>query len=135
MNEIKPTYVSFEQAKRLKEKGFDLYLNAIYKTDGTLVENVNLTKVEKLFPAPEQWQVVEWLRVKHGIWVSVDVVKEYWFWKIRGINGKEIVKEQLPIELCTTLTDLLFSNTKYLKYTSPQEAYSAAFDYILTNII
>lgn len=85
------------------------------------------------FSAPEQWKVVEWLRINHGIWVTVDIGKEYWFWKIRGINGKVIVKEQIPDELCTTLTGLLFSNTKYLKYISPQEAYSAAFDYILNN--
>lgn len=33
MTEIKPTHVTFEQAKLLKEKGFDEICSAIYETE------------------------------------------------------------------------------------------------------
>ena len=133
--EIKPTYVTSEQAKWLKEKGFldkniygeiRLSQSNFYDPNGIL-HHIRDAFGEKSFDlkdcynAPEQWQVVEWLRVNHGIWVEVkspdskdmgyyiSIHKPYRFGN--HYNGKEIF------------------------YGLPQEAYSAAFDYILNNLI
>ena len=136
MKEIKPTYVTFEQAKWLKEKGFDepctaLFIHEIIQgnTEWDILElferNNNDTYEfllscdmdwQKNYLRPEQWQVVEWLRVNHGIWVSIcpsiDTNFEFMIYK----------------------KDVIYGSGKYKSnFNSPQEAYSAAFDYIKDN--
>jgi hypothetical protein len=134
MKEIKPTYVTFEQAKWLKEKGFDEPCTALFiheirqgNTEWDILElferNNNDTYEfllscdmdwQKNYLRPEQWQVVEWLRVNHGIWIYCKYQK----------RGKIIfVIEDLQGNNITISPDL----------NSPQEAYSAAFDYIKNN--
>jgi hypothetical protein len=147
--EIKPTYVTFEQAKLLKEKGFDtastgnwwilardysdnysknlpvdeskiFFCKSTYELElRTEIDEENQHQVYHVLSVPEQWQVVEWLRVKHGIFITINRIHceisdsfpsgwQYYF----GINFK------IPME----------------RYNSPQEAYSAAFDYILKEL-
>jgi len=142
MKEIKPTYVTWEQARLLKEKGFDESCYRTYNLRKELspfpiTENMGGEKVDPLdykwnnssihpsnITAPEQWQVVEFLRVNHGIWVEVGVGnlfhKDKFYILIKEYN---IDRWNL-----TSLTNDLHS-----PYDSPQEAYSAAFDYILNN--
>jgi hypothetical protein len=125
---IKPTYVTFEQSKLLKEKGFDIntrtaYDYRTYQPSNLFEENLEIINNAKnysnseyeRFQRPEQWQVVEWLRVNHGIWISVQPNEPFtdddWCMKIFKNNKLAISLEG---------------------YDSPQEAYSAAFDYILT---
>jgi hypothetical protein len=144
MKNIEPTYVSFEQAKFLKEKGFGKWTGDIKTTDychAKYFHNkpsgyglINWKETDILYIsgydnwvneypycniwtyAPEQWQIVEWLRVNHGIWISVQPNEPFtdddWCMKIFKNNKLAISLEG---------------------YNSPQEAYSAAFDYILTN--
>jgi hypothetical protein len=98
MAKIVPTYVSFEIAKWLKEKGFKEGVNHFYSQSGKLFarklesgnepinfepddfyENFNsivcyeagYNKYEQVFSAPEQYQVVEWLFEEHDIDVTV----------------------------------------------------------------
>lgn len=152
---IQPAYVTFEQAKWLKEKGFDIPTTHYYFEDGEFkehsligtngyygepyefnleefYENWNdnwLTKKNgdrcfgcskergyfKTYSAPEQWQVVEWLRIEKSIWIYV----------IRSGN------QFYPI-----YQDKSGDKHEIMEfYYTPQEAYSAAFDYILTNLI
>ena len=61
---IDPQYVRFDTAKLLKEKGF-----ANIQIDYGLNQMLNQSN------PPEQWQVVEWLRVNHGIWVYTDFLR------------------------------------------------------------
>lgn len=110
-NEIKPSYVSFNTAKRLKEKGFNVPTKYRFNPD-KLFENESLDVIDwnrlGFTSRPEQWQVVEWLRVKYDIWIEVyydNNKKEYY----TVLNGEEYI------------------------FQSPQEAYSTAFDYILNN--
>jgi hypothetical protein len=98
---IKQTHVTYEQAKWLKEKKLDFHVPNIYS--------------EEKLSTPEQHQVVEWLRVNHGIWVSVLIPTENtWYFKIESVWSRSVY---------------------YMTsgYNSPQEAYSAAFDYIKNN--
>jgi hypothetical protein len=126
------THVTFEQAKWLKEIGFNVPCFYYYE-NGKLVEpyleNGSSTDVEfrvdlsdllehfnkwsQRVSAPEQWQVIEWLRVNHGIWISISP----------SISKK--------FEYIIYIKDMIISSGKYSSdFSSPQEAYSAAFDYI-----
>ena len=132
---IKPTYVTFEQAKLLKEKGFDLRIKQwyvsketilfLYDEDNTLGWcNRNLPKNE--YSAPEQWQVVEWLRIKHGVWIlALPTINGYFAYKIIDVQMNPEKHIERPPYKDVSAND----------YKTPQEAYSAAFDYILTNLI
>ena len=134
MKNIQPTYATFEQAKLLKEKEWQqrtkmVWLDSLGKQH--LMEiNLSLELNNAEYDAPEQWQVVEWLRVNYDIclWVKpyADSITYQPHWCY--INNKD--KEN--------------NNTFYLSgnasingsdYKTPQEAYSAAFDYILKELI
>ena len=77
--------------------------------------------------------ICERLRVNHGIWVSVDWmtrVKPYesgYYCHLRGTTKK------LNQDNFIVINDTL--NPGYEVFNSPQEAYSAAFDYVLNNLI
>jgi hypothetical protein len=125
MKEIKPTYITFEQAKWLKENRFDescrMLINGAYEPFHlNLIETQyfqnNSVLLKDCYSAPEQWQVVEWLRVNHGIWISVQQdVNKYDAY----IKNKKY--DRTKVQHVTN------------QFNSPQEAYSAAFDYILNN--
>jgi hypothetical protein len=123
--EIKPIYVTFDQAKWFKEKGFDekcLYyyldnvLNQVLPYNGDYwCQNSKMP--ENYVSAPEQWQIIEWLRVNHNI--HIQPRKE--FHKKGYFVGK------------IHISDLSYCNPFVRPFDSPQEAYSAAFDYIIEN--
>lgn len=153
IQEIKPTYVTFEQAKWLKEKVFCVPCFYYYE-NGKLVEpyleNGSSTDVEfrvdlsdllehfnkwsERISAPEQHQVVEWLRVNHGIWV--------FSYPIHPFNSDEDNDYPKTVWISKIIsTDYRFEE-KFIDadnglainhHHSPQEAYSAAFDYIKNN--
>jgi hypothetical protein len=120
--ETKPTYITFEQAKQLSNLGLDskLFSEQYLIATEELSTNPSLDYINGFtIAAPEQWQAVEWLRVNHGIFVvpfpellNGVQVRYYSSIFINGI-GEDI--EQY--------------------FDTPQEAYSAAFDYILNNLI
>jgi len=117
---IQPTYVTFEQAKLLKEKGFDGRCNSVYTTDGNILLGVNVNLLDRIY-APEHYQVVEWLRVEKGIWIVINIGSSrtgYYatYTNVTTLGGSEI-----------RIGDV--------SYETPQEAYSAAFDYILKELI
>ena len=132
-------YVTYEIAKLLKEIGFAEKCSHYYvtdfqnfKADGLLkkttlpedIENDNVfyfvdrSRQHHLLVAPEIWQVVEWLRVKHAIWISCDYMDELlnFYWTITDIKTNT---DELGTFNCDT----------------PEEAYLAAITYILTKLI
>lgn len=125
MNTIEPTYVSFEQAKWLKEKGYKSK-SRYYDGSGKLVSVPNIPENDYRhtnnymqtfrWEAPEQSQVVEWLRLNHGIWVTAEMIP---FEK-----GRFFEYSICDFDNCLKQNGV---------YESPQEAYSAAFDYINEN--
>jgi hypothetical protein len=143
MENIQPTHATFEQAKLLKEKKFiakcrSYYLKGYdYPFEGVDDEYwgdnrfknwnadvIGIKPFEGFTSAPEQWQVVEWLRVNHGIWVSVQY--------IGFIVNRELIEFHYEIKYCKELPNLIRNENSF---NSPQEAYSAAFDYILKELI
>jgi hypothetical protein len=147
MKQIQPSYATFEQAKKLKEIGFDSYTNIGYSESGkkyyhqggqepvkngqNYYEGRDYQGEPFLCSAPEQWEVVEWLRINHGIHVEVscDVYGELWFVKLE-VCSKE-VWDDLDKRHKILTAHRKFNN----EHKSKQEAYSAAFDYILNNLI
>lgn len=156
---IQPSYVTFEQARLLKEKGFHEVCDHYYKhaltesyneqdgyegpfgwekgetnlhRTGIFVNNSSYDFSNNAWyccAAPEQWQVVEWLRVKYGIWINVSSHSSgYYYPKLDICSDKawdnyDFRNKRLGI------------NRKLFEYRSPQEAYSAAFDHILNELI
>ena len=118
--------VTFEQAKWLKEKGFKIGSNRGYLPNGELSYSQYASLCyndEEDYPtrysAPEQWQVVEWLRVNHGIWVWVRPYKDH------AADNNDPIQHQMNV----------YKNgvTVSKEFNSHEESYSAAFDYIKDN--
>ena len=110
---IQPTYVTFEQAKFID---YPYLTDTGYSNNGNVLIRKNFIPTNGWINRPEQWQVVEWLRVNPGIWIDIrymDNVAEFGY-----------IITSIPIN-----TE---HNEKYY-FSSPQEAISAAFDYIREN--
>lgn len=162
MKEIKPTYVTFEQAISLLERGFnninctgyyhicDGYSKG-YKFCYSMIDK----QTEGCLLAPEQWMVIEWLRVNHGIWIEVIRDKRNLKWNNKtemntdGFlctvvddrttqivehnpdnhwqGGEDIGTESSRVDIWRKQGDRLFD--------SPQEATSEAIDYVLEHLI
>jgi hypothetical protein len=109
------TPVKFELAKLLKEKGFDKRSEPYrYNKFGetTLLEGIN---------APTIAEVVMWLYEKHKIWITSEPCIIH-----NGItNIHKIFKDNY--------LDTISRASK--GYNSPIEAYEAAIDYTLNNLI
>lgn len=111
------TPVSFELAKLLKEKGFDEVCQQWYSVEGGLYYQDEFDNNRGFIPvceceAPTIAEVVMWLYEKHGIWIEVR--KSY-------TDGFVAIIKSPRIELD--------------KCSSPTEAYEAAIEYTLKNLI
>jgi hypothetical protein len=127
MKKITPTYVSFSQAKALKEKGFnDVECIAYYRVSngytkghGLCYSNVD-SQTEECLLCPEQWQVVEWLLKTKQIWISTKI----------SFMGK------FESEIYTKDSSGYFVRRyDFDSMKTPQEATSAAIDYVLEKFI
>lgn len=123
------TPVNFETAKKLKEKGYNLYSEWSYwedeltnRTPGYPLED-GTTSQENYWDfdryyAPTIAEVVMWLYKNHGIWISVGVVpfeKYYMFeYAISKLDG-HIHQDGV--------------------FVTPTGAYKAAIKYTLNNLI
>ena len=143
------TPVSFELAKLLKEKGYDLSTEGFYTKPkcklfaidehGRYYPIVNKTqssfdgkalvyfhgkavvlKEENYYNAPTIAEVVMWLYEKHGVWTVVNVnIMGSWYFEHFDL------KEKRNAQFKPTDTH----------YDSPTESYEAAIEYTLNNLI
>ena len=113
------TPVSFELAKLLKEKEFKKKCTAFYdlisntQIDNAPPGNYNLTKQSVSIPTIVE--VVMWVYEKHEIWISVEASDDFTMFCFR-VRKKEVSR-------------LSFN------YNSPTEAYEAAIEYTLKNLL
>lgn len=123
--DIKPVYVNLEQAKLLKAKGFNELCTGTYEGNIFSVNNRAWRNSEDPteYTAPEQWMVVEWLRINHNLWIEVF-----------NCNVPEIGKWGFDIHRLPSGVAYLWNNSKAV-FNSPQDTYSAAFDYVLENML
>ena len=133
---IQLAHVTFEQAKWLKEIGFDVKTRGRIHVshwhlvkDNIIPSNVNTSHNDMFAPIdnwnknnthymslPEQWQVIEWLRVNHGLFVycQPSYSLRVFYCEIQNIKTLELIHST---GVCST----------------PQDAYSIAFNYIKDN--
>ena len=135
-NNITEQLVSFEVAKLLKEKGFDVKCGGWYMEHGALFINYHkeeynevpfLHNTNKLLfklnrvSAPTQQLAIDWIRMNFGICISVGCDtysgKNDWNYGINIIGNPEF--------------DYDSSNS----YNSPEEAKEAALRYVLEKLI
>lgn len=145
---LKPKYVTFEQSKLLTKKGFDEECDRFYVKPNSklfgidehgryypiknktkelwVVGNVAVQNIKNIILAPEQWQVVEWVLQVHKIFISV--------MPYDTITSKK--------EWTTTIFDMEWGEDKEIHFNkkiggceTKEDAYSAAFDYILKTIL
>lgn len=141
---IQPPYITFEQAKWLKEKGFDLPVFSYFRNENSVwnfypifeqnPDNWNSDSYIKCYSRPEQWQVCEWLRIKHGIWILIiPTVTSNWTYKTIRVIGEV---DNDVISGLKSVSDLPpYKDVCGYDFSTPQEAYSAAFDCILKELI
>lgn len=121
------TPVSFEIAKLLKDKGFDEITNYNYSEVYGYIENINGLKHSdgnnRFVSAPTIAEVVMWLYEKHGIFIQLFPAGENKEWRF---YSKIIVNDNGWIKIQHQISK--FVNT-------PTEAYEAAIEYTLKNLI
>lgn len=129
---ITEDYVSFEIAKLLKEKGFDIPLLTFYITDKEKKEGdlqtmaftddkIDNSYSDLCYLAPTLQMAIKWLRKVHNLsvepFVDFGSGDEYWW----TADVAYIKKDGLIDELCG--------------YNSPEEAAEAGIKYCLENLI
>ena len=117
--EIESSFVTFDQSKLLRKNGFDQETFAFYWSDTKqlIVDNDKGRHNGCHIQAPEQWQVVEWFRIKYNIWINVTIgmARFGYHCSITKVN-------------ILGASDINFSESHY---NTPKEAYSEAITYIL----
>jgi hypothetical protein len=94
-------------------------IKPMYVTDQQkwLLQEKGLKEVKGISIGIQQWEVVKWLLEKHQIWITItSISQESWQWHITK-PGDSLGK--------------LYEEDFY----TPEEAYSAAFDYVLKELI
>ncbi len=121
--EIQPTYITFEQAKFLYSIG------AKFQCDGNYYTNEGRDGLCQIYsprwkniyggknpdiPRSQHWEVIEWLRVKHEIHIKYEpTIKEMYQFYVYHLGS------WIHIDCVNIIS----------------EGYSAAFDYVLKNLI
>jgi hypothetical protein len=125
---MKNNFVNFEQAKKFKEKGFDVPTFSCYGENDKFDKNkvfltFNYKRAYKnselgiTYSAPEQHTVIDWLFENYEIWIEcfVDDNKTFGYMITRF---SEDGRRDYPIKR---------------NFINQQEAYSNAFDFIFDN--
>lgn len=120
---MKEDFVSFEIAKKLKEKGFDCKTRYGYLPPmPSLLEAFCDTNwsAKNGYPAPTIAQALKWLRNEKKIFIYVDVRTNLeWFYEVWNINKKLSV----------------LGNVDFNKSESYEESALAGIEYALDNLI
>jgi hypothetical protein len=135
--EIKPTYATYSQSKILKEKGFSVPCQNTISLDfvgevrnshqyqyvdwNNFIPIINPSLGKCFISCPDHWQIVKWLKINHGIFISIGIIKPVVYVpKLISITENGYKTLGSDKDLCYRYTE--------------EEAYSTAFDYILTKL-
>ena len=127
---ITEDYVSFETAKLLKEKGFDVYVKSYYNKaaefNGDMaLWNYNITDFR--YSAPTLQMAMKWLREVHNLHCNSDYdIILGWYCQITSL--KETIKYDYE-EMKHYYPD------KHFGFSSPEEACEKAIKFCLENLI
>ena len=136
MKKITEDYVSFEIAKILKEKGFDITLcNTCYKYNGKFCNNrKSMSGVDNMicYPAPTLQMARKWLREKHKLFIDITAAMEDYIEDgVVKYKDPYYTWEVFSLEIGETL---YFGGTPNVKE-SYEEACESAIKYCLENLI
>ena len=137
---ITEDYVSFEIAKLLKEKGFDVYVRSFYDADDMPVHHNealwdwNLNKENYRFSAPTLQMAMKWLREEKNFFIEIQCY---------GCEANEkahfeysyVIREYVTYnnEICKVVG--LVQKHGKSRFNSYEEACEAAIRYCLENLI
>lgn len=120
---MKEDFITFEIAKKLKEKGFNWKVNAYYgKHDNLFVIHPAMDMNDSYYghSAPTIDQVLKWLRNEKKIFINVDVRTNLeWYYEVWNINKKLSV----------------LGNVDFNKSESYEESALAGIEYVIDNLI
>ena len=116
---ITEDYVSFETAKLLKEKGFDVWGDGSFGTvtkiwkeyspSGILNDCSMSSPNRKAFPAPTLQMAMKWLREVHNITISITFEEDNRIYYELKKNGERKVGVATPLsyeDVCTEAINL-----------------------------
>lgn len=116
--------VDFTTAKLLKEKRYNEQTIDIYQDGEILRLKSTISNKEFMtsrnYSAPTIADVAMWLYEKYKIWIQVFILNKTFAWKVQDVNT-------------LVITCLYAQQDK--GYNSPTEAYEAAIEYTLNNLI
>lgn len=137
------TPVKFELAKLLKEKGFDKPTHKYRQKSAVIGDNTILPLVTRKTPydwnnyssevpyysIPTIAEAVMWLYEKHGIWIQSPFPYNNgkWEWIIFLLNE--------PLKDTDGYKNVMSLHHEPYKFSSPTEAYEAAIEYTLKDLI
>lgn len=130
---MKNNFVTFEIAKKLKDKGYPQKFRSswecygpCYFIDGTFYDSGAVCEVDELFTAPTYYELFEWLRKKRGIYAEIRVFPTF--------------STKNKVHFCYTIKTE--SDGAYMRETESEYTYSEYRDaevecaeYILDNIL
>jgi len=129
-NNIEEQKVGFDNAKLLKEKGFDVKTHYWFHRDTKKLEYNNLlfsmNNLTENYSAPTQQVAIDWIKINFGIQIFLDYtfcVGLYYGTKIMSPNGN-------VDEIWTKSVDKVIDGSN-----TPEEAKEAAINYVLTKLI
>jgi len=132
---IKEDYVSFEVAKLLNEKGFDVETRGYYPIKGDATGrlfanssseyNHNHSQIQ--ISAPTLQMAMKWLREVHNYYIQVMLDS----WACGDHSGYYVVIQKTNSDFEMMLSDALDE----VFYKTPEEALEAAIKYCLENLI
>ena len=120
-------FVTYEVAKKLKEKGFDYPCIGHYVNNQLYIAHYQCafhSDKDESFDAPTISQVLKWLRTNHGIHVRADLWRKGWYFDVINYEYDESWNEYKV-------------TTKYQSkdYKSYDDAMLAGIEYVLNNLI
>lgn len=136
-------FVTFELAKKLKEKGYpqrtfgeyDMQ-GACYIEDGRFYENGCITEVARAYTSPTIYQVMKWLRNEKNIHITILVITDFstdadnniceewsfWSFYVTNLNDGSTIYDD-----CERIDSI--------EYQSYEESAIAGIEYVLDNLI
>lgn len=121
-------FVSFEIAKKLKEKGFNWTCSHYYRTKSKdlfmIFPSDDWSNIEERVNAPTISQVLKWLRDKHATYIEISLGRNGWYFEIIQYEYYEEEKEYG----CKLITISVI-------YDSYENSALAGIEYSLDNLI
>jgi hypothetical protein len=126
-------FVTFEIAKKLKEKGFPQVTfgnynmqSACYIEDGRFYENGCITEVSRAYTAPTIYQTLKWLREEKGLHIEI----------IANSDGYWYIVSHTPRRGCSNLYRCYDGGTNDAgEWDDYEECTLSAIEYVLENLI